>query len=114
MNKSVRITFSEEAKNTLIYIQSKSFNKKEKMLYNAINNKLELVKIDIHYGNPIAQNLIPMEYKQKYHVDALFRIELPMFWRMLYTLKNNNEIEIIAFVLDIIDHKKYNNKFNYK
>lgn len=25
-----------------------------------------------------------------------------------------NEIEIIAFVLDIIDHKDYNKKFGYK
>jgi hypothetical protein len=34
---------------------------------------------------------------------------------MLYTLTNNeNEIEIIAFVLDVMDHKKYNKRFGYK
>lgn len=34
---------------------------------------------------------------------------------MLYTLTNNEtEIEIIAFVLDIFDHDKYNKKFEYK
>ena len=44
-----------------------------------------------------------------------FRVELPGFWRMLYTLTDGeSEIEIIAFVLDIIDHKKYNKKFRYK
>jgi len=56
-----------------------------------------------------------MEYVEKYGITNLFRVELPNFWRMLYTLTNSeSEIEIIAFVLDIIDHKKYNKKFGYK
>jgi len=34
---------------------------------------------------------------------------------MLYTLTDgDSEIEIIAFVLDVIDHKKYNQKLGYK
>jgi hypothetical protein len=34
---------------------------------------------------------------------------------MLYTLTNgDSEIEIIAFVLDVIDHKEYDKKFGYK
>ena len=34
---------------------------------------------------------------------------------MLYTLtEGETEIEIIAFVLDVIDHDKYNKKFGYK
>jgi len=34
---------------------------------------------------------------------------------MLYTLKDGeSEIEIIAFVLDIIDHNEYDKKFGYK
>jgi hypothetical protein len=83
------------------------------MIPKAINHKAELIKANIHYGNPIAKNLIPEEYKQKYSVTNLFRIELPAFWRMLYTLTNNEEVEIIAFVLDILAHPKYNNKFGY-
>jgi len=52
---------------------------------------------------------------EKYGVKNLFRVELPHYWRMLYTLTNGeSEIEIIAFVLDIIDHKEYNKKFRYK
>jgi hypothetical protein len=42
-------------------------------------------------------------------------VELPGFWRMLYTLTNGErEVEIIAFVLDVIDHKAYDKKFGYK
>lgn len=74
-----------------------------------------MIKANFHYGEPIAKNLIPEEYKQKYGITNLFWVELPNFWRMLYTLTNNeSEVEIIAFVLDIIDHEKYNKKFGYK
>ena len=80
-----------------------------------MNKKIELIKINFHYGEPIAKKLIPDEYKEKYGITNLFRVELPNFWRMLYTLTNEeDEIEIIAFVLDVIDHKIYNKIFGYK
>ena len=42
-------------------------------------------------------------------------MELSNYWRMLYTLTSDeDEIEIIAFVLDIIDHKGYDRKFGYR
>ena len=76
--------------------------------------KKELIKANIHYGEPIAKNLIPEEYKIKYGATNLFRVELPVFWRMFYTLTNNEQIEIVAFVLDIINHPEYNKKFGYR
>jgi len=34
---------------------------------------------------------------------------------MVYTLTNGeSEIEIIAFILDVYDHKEYDKKFKYK
>ncbi len=47
-------------------------------------------------------------------VTNLFRVELPNFWRMLYTLTAEGDVEIIAFILDIIDHKTYDKKFGYR
>lgn len=80
-----------------------------------MNKKVELIKENIHYGEPIGKDLIPKEYKEKYGITNLFWVELPNFWRMLYSLTNGEtKIEIIAFVLDVIDHKKYNKKFGYK
>ena len=74
-----------------------------------------MIKSNPHYRNPIAKKLIPQEYKDKYNVSNLFRVELPNFWRMLYTLTDGeSKIEIIAFVLDVIDHPNYNKKFGYK
>jgi len=113
--KEVRIILSPEAEEVYKKLNSEAeTNKQSRMILQAINNKIELIKLNIHYGNPIAKNLIPEEYKIKYGVTNLFRVELPTFWRMIYTLTNNEEVEIVAFVLDIIDHPDYNNKFGYK
>ena len=74
-----------------------------------------MIKANIHYGEPIAKRLIPEEYKTKYETTNLFRVELPNFWRMLYTLTDGeSQIEIVAFVLDVLNHKEYDKKFGYK
>jgi hypothetical protein len=73
------------------------------------------MKANPHYGDPVAKDRIPKEYVIKYGISNLFRVELSNFWRMLYTLTNDEtEIEIIAFILDIINHKQYDKKFGYK
>ncbi|MEK6926016.1 MAG: hypothetical protein AABW50_01940 [Nanoarchaeota archaeon] len=113
--KEVRVILSQEAEEVYKKLNAEAENNKQsRMILKAINHKINLIKANIHYGNPIAKDLIPEEYKQKYSAKNLFRVELPVFWRMVYTLTNNGEIEIIAFVLDIIDHPAYNDKFGYK
>ena len=115
MNKKVRVIFSPEAEEVYNYLNKRSLSSKtEKMILKAVHKKIGLIKEDIHYGNPIAKKLIPHEYKIKYNISNLFRVELPKFWRMLYTITNgDSEIEIIAFVLDVINHIEYNKRFNY-
>jgi hypothetical protein len=42
-------------------------------------------------------------------------VELPNYYRKLYTLTDGeSKIEIIAIVLDIMDHELYDKKFGYK
>ena len=90
-------------------------SKIERSILNAVNKKSELIKVNPHYGNPISKKLIPREYKEKYGVTNLFRVELPNRWRMLYSLTDSEtKIKIIAFVLDIVDHPNYDKKFGYK
>lgn len=108
-----RVIFMPPAEDVYLYLRSKNRTKIESTLLRAIDRKIEIIKTDHRYGNPIAKILIPSEYRQEYEATNLFRVELPNFWRMLYTVKNN-EIEIVAFVLDILDHKNYNKKFDYK
>lgn len=113
--KEVRVVLSPEAQEVYKQLnQEAETSKQARMILKSVNNKIELIKANVHYGDPIAKNLIPEEYKQKYGTKNLFRVELPTFWRMLYTLTDNEEVEIIAFVLDIIDHPTYDKKFGYR
>ena len=114
--KHVRVILTPEAADAYNSLISKApESKQEETILNAFLLKVDLLKENIHYGQPIAKKLIPAEYKTKYGITNLFRVELPNFWRMLYTLTaGSSGIEIIVLVLDIIDHKKYDKKFGYK
>ncbi len=113
--KQIRVKLSPEAEEVYKHLNAQAPESKlERMILNAVNQKIELIKANPHYGVGIQKKLIPKEYMMKYGVTNLFRVELPNFWRMLYTLTAEGEIEIIAFILDIIDHKAYNKKFGYK
>ncbi len=114
--KQVKVILSPEAKEVYEFLNEEApDSKQERSILNAINQKIEFIKQNPHYGNPIPKKLIPKEYIGKYGIKNLFRVELPNFWRMLYTLTaGETKIEIISFVLDIIDHPTYNKKFGYK
>ncbi|VVB77286.1 Uncharacterised protein [uncultured archaeon] len=114
--KRVNVRLSNEAEKVYVYLNSQAESSKvERSILKAINKKVELIKSNPHYGDPIAKSLIPKEYLREYGITNLFRVELPNFWRMLYTLTNDEtEMEIVAFVLDIMDHRSYDDRFGYK
>jgi hypothetical protein len=106
--KEIKVVFSDDALSVYVKLKDAK-NKQDKMLFKAINRKIKLLKNDFHLGNPIGKNLIPVEY----NTNNLFRVELPCFWRLIYTLEND-ECIIVAFVVDIINHKEYNKIFGYR
>lgn len=114
--KEVKIVLSPEAKEVFEYLNREAVNSKnERTLLKSIKQKIEFIKENPQYGNPLSKKLIPDEYKIRYGITNLFRVELPNFWRMLYTLiEGESKIEIISFILDIIDHPSYDKKFGYK
>ena len=117
MNKPVRIVLIDSAKeayerlNEVVGEQLKEgkTNSEEMQLFKSINQKMELVKENPFYGDNIPKKLIPKEYE----AQNLWRVELSHFWRMLYTIKGD-QIEIICFILDILNHKEYDKTFGYK
>ena len=114
--KNIKVILSPEAKEVYEYLNREaSTSKTERTLLKAIKQKIEFIKTNPHYGDPVSKDKIPKEYKLKYGNINLFRVKLPNFWRMLYMLtEGETKIEIIAFVLDIIDHPTYNKLFSYK
>lgn len=114
--KEVKIILSPEAKEVYEYLNKESEKSKtEKSILKAIKTKFDFIKANPHYGDPLAKYLIPKEYSLKYGTRGIYRVELPNFWRMIYSLENGEEkIEIIAFILDIFNHKDYDKKFGYR
>ena len=113
--KKIRVVLSSDAKEVYDHLKEEaSKSKTERTILNAITKKIEIIKSNPHYGNPIAKSIIPKEYVNKYEITNLFRVELPNYWRMLYSLiDGETKIEIIAFIIDLIDHQTYNKKFGY-
>lgn len=71
--------------------------------------KADALKINPEYGEKIPHRLIP----RNLNVSNLFKVNLSGYWRMLYSLEGN-QIEIVAFVLYIVDHPTYNKMFGYR
>src|SRR3989344_9521785 len=115
--KPVRVILINEAKeeyaklNNVVGMQIKSGkqNTNEMQLLKSIKQKVELIKANPFYGDNIRKEQIPKEY----NFSNLWRVELSQFWRMLYTIKGD-QVEIICFILEIINHPTYDKKFGYR
>ncbi|MDO8556087.1 MAG: hypothetical protein Q7R96_02845 [Nanoarchaeota archaeon] len=83
------------------------------MLIKAIDYKCSLIFQDPGYGDQITKKIYPKKYLELYNIKNLFRVELPAFWRMLYTIKQK-ETQKTILILDILDHNDYNKLFGYK
>ena len=80
MKKIIRVILSEEAEEVYNYLNEKApKSKTERTILNAVNKKVELIKANPHYGEPISKKLIPLEYKDSYGVKNLFVVKLPTF-----------------------------------
>lgn len=84
-------------------------NSEEIQLLKSILNKTAILKYNPSYGQGISKAQIPKGLE----VDNLFRVELTHYWRMIYTIRTN-EVEIISFVLYIVNHPTYDKLFHYK
>ena len=82
-------------------------------LWKGIQRSFDLIQENPFYGRNAKKKQIPIYYLDKYDIKNLFIVDLPLFWRMIYSLESD-KIEIIAFVLDIFNHKDYNKRFGFK
>lgn len=88
--KKVRVILSSNAEFAFKELNELATDSKiNNSILKSIKNKVELIKNNPHYGEPVRKELIPKEYFDEYEVTNLFHVELSNFWRMDYTLKNN-------------------------
>ena len=88
-------------------------SKFHRQLLKAIEREEDNLRIDMHRGIQIEKSKIPKEYVIQYGVTNLWKIDLPGFWRMIYTIVGN-EFEIISVLLEFMDHKEYDKRFGYR
>lgn len=84
-----------------------------KQLYNHIKRALKDIKEAPDCGIAISKKLIPKIYIKKYGINNLFKYDLPAGWRLLYSLEEG-KIEIMAIILEWLNHKNYEKRFGYK
>jgi aromatic ring-opening dioxygenase LigB subunit len=119
MNKEVIVQFDEEAYEEYTKLQiavaegkSCSGNPSYGQLLASINNALRNLKANPFYGNLIPRKYLNPKLISKYGTDKIFRVELVGYWRLLYTVIGD-EAKIIAFILEYMDHDRYNKLFGY-
>lgn len=85
-------------------------NSQHQQLLNAIKRATEMLKQNPQLGSHIPRSLMK---KTGLPVNNLWKANLTGYWRMLYTIVGDR-VEIICYVLEICDHKKYNKIFGYR
>jgi len=82
-------------------------------LFNQLNKAFENIEENAFCGIQIPKRLIPKEYEKKFgKLTNLWKYNLPDAWRLIYTIKNN-QIDILSIILEWLDHKEYERRFNY-
>ncbi len=120
MKKEVAVEFDKEAYKEYRELQdlvAQGKRAKQKPTYeqllSSINTSLRNIKANPYYGDLIPRKYISKATVNKYGTGKIFRVELVGFWRLLYTVIGE-KAKIIAFILEYMDHKKYNKVFGYK
>lgn len=120
MNKEVEVRFDEDAYKEYKELQefvAKGKSSKTKpnyeQLLSSINTAIRNLKADPYYGDLIPRKHISKGVFQRYGTDKILRVELVGYWRLLYTL-TGDEVKIIAFILEFMDHNRYDKVFGYK
>lgn len=82
-------------------------------LLRLIKQKIEILKANPEYGFQIPKDRMPGTYVKLYDATNLWKVDLLGAWRMIYTIRGT-EVEIVALILDLMDHKDYEKKFGYR
>lgn len=71
------------------------------------------IKQNAFCGRNVKKKLIPKELIKKYQINNLWIYNLPSAWRMLYSLSNEEEIQLVAVLLNWMDHSSYERLFKF-
>jgi hypothetical protein len=111
MERIIKIRFAEDkVKKRLEQLRHGDESKRE--LYKYILQAISNIKSNPYCGIRIPHRLIPKKYITEYHIQNLFKYDLPSGWRLLYSV-TTTDLEIVAVLLEYLDHKDYEKRFHY-
>jgi aromatic ring-opening dioxygenase LigB subunit len=121
MGKDIWVEFSEDADNEYRELQEIVIKEKERGIENSPNIQLlksidrakNNLKIDPQFGIHIPRKYISRATMVRYGTDRLWKINLVGYWRLIYTIVGD-EVKIVSFVLEFMNHEIYNKVFGYK
>ena len=87
-------------------------NTEERQLYDWLLRAFEEIEENAFCGIQIPIRLIPKVYLRKYDIKNLWKYNLPNAWRLLYSIENSS-ILVVSIVLEWMNHKNYERRFNY-
>jgi hypothetical protein len=86
---------------------------KDSELYNQLLKAREDICKNAFCGRNVRKKLIPKSFVKKYNINNLWIYNLRDAWRLLYTITSPDKIELMAVVLDWMDHKDYERLFGF-
>jgi hypothetical protein len=90
----------------------KNAKTEDKKLYAWLNRAFDDLVDDQFCVVQIPKKVIPRVYIRKYGIDNLWKYNLPNAWRLIYSVARD-EVIVIAIILEWMDHKTYERKFEY-
>jgi len=87
-------------------------NKTDPRLAKEIEKSLNDICRDHSVGRNVKKRLIPKSLIKKYEIKNLWIYNLRKDWRLLYSIEGD-EIEVLAIVLDWMNHKEYERLFKF-
>jgi hypothetical protein len=81
-------------------------------LLKIIDAGLDVLKLNMFAGEKVERRKYPRYYVQKFGVNNLYKFNLDSRMRLIYTLVAE-ETGVAVVVLEVLDHKKYEERFGY-
>ncbi len=86
--------------------------KSDTRLFKEVNKAIQDICQNSFCGRSVKKKLIPKELIQKHGINNLWIYNLRKDWRLLYSV-GRDEIELLAVILDWMDHKDYERLFKF-
>ena len=109
MEKEGEIRFADEKLKEAFEVLSE----KDKNLSDQLEKALEEIRNNVFCGRNVKKNLIPKILRQRYSIDNLWIYNLRDGWRLIYSVVTPDKIEVLAVILDWMDHKDYDRLFGF-